>query len=246
MDKLSKLLYGLDEERLDNVSFIEKIHKVLGKIDIFSAEITALEHLYDEKLMNKKVASDDTNQIKTRIIISEIIDDIKELKMIMNKDKTIERFDKDIIFEELKQKVYVVLNRYINLEDKHKDKLKKILSSEIKLVDPDITDAQLEIKLNKFIETGVYDVFITSKRHNSADKMNEYVKKRHEEILIIQKNLEGVHAMYALFSVLIDKQDDTINTIQKNIQTAKDDIVIGTQTLSDKKCVTKEKKCIMI
>lgn len=252
MDKITTLMYGLDDELIGNTQFIELVHKILGMISDFSElcseEVIKLEKQYDENFMNRtsNVVYLRSNKIHTAI--SSMMDAIKNLKMLMKNDKSIEKYDKDLVFEELKQKIYIVLDKYINLEERHKDKLKNILKFEIKLVDPNIADDQLDSKINKFIESGDYDVFAIhdehSKRYKEADEMYNYVKNRHKQILTIQKNMDEIYAMYSLFAVLIDKQNETINTIQQNTETAKVNVILGTRVLADKKPI-KNKKCVM-
>jgi t-SNARE complex subunit (syntaxin) len=110
-------------------------------------------------------------------------------------------------------------------------------------------DYQRELKKNNLIVTNAldaddeeidivdYDLGLTTKQKERADQMHLDIEQRTNQIRQIAQQVEELYQMFMDCHEMIMEQGEMLDTIEKNIENAEDDIVIG---ITDLKVVHKD------
>lgn len=235
------ILDDLDDEIPENKKFIEVAAVIMSLINDLSKESHNQRKYHDEQLSKynpKEEESYDTRHMNS--IIEKLISEFKKLQM--EKDSGEQKYDKRQIYRNISKRLALAVGNHMNMEDEHKDKIKKIFGNQLKLVDPSITDE----KIDDIIALGNYDAFKTSKRFIKAVEMQQYIENRHNEIIKLYKSLEETKNLFLVLNVIINEQSEKINKIEENIQTAKTDVEIGKEQLENKAIGKKNRKCMVL
>jgi t-SNARE complex subunit (syntaxin) len=129
---------------------------------------------------------------------------------------------------------------YQTLRGMHKDRSRDIIKTQMRLVNPNATDEDLE----KTIESGHEQIFATTERAKTAQEALISMQDRRKELIKLQKSLEEVHQMFIDLSILVETQGEVLNRIAYTINNTKEDVIKSTQEL--RITYKQKRKCLLM
>jgi len=133
-----------------------------------------------------------------------------------------------------------LMQDYQGIQNKHNEEMRKLVKTQVLLVDPKATDEDVE----KAIEAGPQLIFASDRAKAAAESL-KYIQNKHTEILKLEKSLEEVHQLFVDMAVLVQEQSETINRIGYQVVNAKKDILTGTDDLRKANKIQNRRVCII-
>jgi syntaxin 1B/2/3 len=130
-------------------------------------------------------------------------------------------------------------------KDKHNDKVRR----QIKIVNPDATEEQIQ----QAIESGSKDIFasqlVDKKYKVEAEEALKYVQSKHKEIQKLEASINELHQLFVDMAILVEAQGELINQIEKNVESATNYTRQGVKQLEQANKLQKKsrkKMCILL
>ena len=128
-----------------------------------------------------------------------------------------------------------VMFSYNDTEMGHREACKRQIKRQMEVVGREVSDQELE-EMMEGEELCVFSTHVTGKTARSALLQ---IESRHQELLELEKRIEGIQELFLDVAVLVEEQGVEVENIQKNVQNAdgliQDGIVqLDRATASDK------------
>jgi len=211
---------------------IQSLQYCLNKVKENNTKITQLKekHMKATLADQEKAFSAELDRMideNTRLC-STIKQDLETLDKDVQKSKVSEPNEpetriKDISCRSLKAKFVDILKESQTSQLEYKTAVKQKLERQVKIIDPSLTNAQVEeicndpegagnLMATKLIGTGHLKL-----RNAVAD-----IKDKHKDILKLQRSVEIIHQMFMDMAMLVQAQGEMLDNIEVNIQEAVD------------------------
>jgi len=132
----------------------------------------------------------------------------------------------------VRQKFIESLQNYQTVERDYRAKYKQRVERQFKIVKPDATPEEVSAVVNDSSGGGdqIFAQALTSStRYGESRAAYREVQDRHEDIRRIERTLEELAQLFNDMSILVDQQNDAINTIETTATKVADDTGAGLQ-----------------
>lgn len=202
----------------ENVSQIERLHhRLLNEI---SEEQTEFLHGQLEEL-----------KTRTRQMQNLVRDDIKTLEkknkgLVPKSDLQI----RVIQTSNIRKKFLDSIQHYSGVESTFNQRYRQRLSRQMETVNPGITQEEIESALNDDRGLQVFSqALLRSNRHGEARTALREVQERHHDIKQIEQTISELAELFNEMSILVDQQDEPLQTILQQAEAVHTNIEQGVQ-----------------
>lgn len=224
-----------EEDRMGPfLALVERINERLDKIRFNIGKVSQLH----TDVINSTIA-ERTQELNTELhgLMDETRADLKfvkeALEKISNENRELrnqgilQRRTADLRIREsqhrfLTGKYTEVLESWGQVQDKMKDRYKERVSRQLRIVQPSITDDELESILESSTTT-VDEIFkqkIVNSTHANAKAAYLEVVEQHKDILAIETSLRELFQMFVDLALLVDQQGEVLDKIEDNVREA--------------------------
>ncbi|KAF9453240.1 t-SNARE [Macrolepiota fuliginosa MF-IS2] len=198
----------------DNISRIGDLHsRSLNNMDDAAAQRNASQ--LDELIEDTSALS---NQLKRRI-------KALEAQPASGRDAQIRRQQTALV----KSKFVEAIQNYQQVEQQFRTKYKQRMERQYKIVKPDATPEEVRAVVNDTNNDQIFSQALMSSRYGDSQKAYREVQERHEEIKRIEQTLAELAQLFNDMSVLVEQQDEVVNTIETAAAGVEKDVETGLQ-----------------
>ncbi|KAG6911449.1 hypothetical protein DXG01_014523 [Tephrocybe rancida] len=122
----------------------------------------------------------------------------------------------------VKSKFVEAIQNYQTVEQQYRTKYKQRMERQFKIVKPDASPEEVRAVVNDEQEQ-----LLNSNRYDTSRAAYREVQERHEDIKRIEKTLGELAQLFNDMSVLVEQQDETINTIETQAHAVVQDTEAG-------------------
>ncbi|KAG4302650.1 hypothetical protein PCK1_001005 [Pneumocystis canis] len=202
----------------ENVSHIERLHQRLLN------EISEEQTIYLHHQLNDLKA-------KTRQMQNLVRDDIK----ILNKKNKgpVPKNDLQIRLTQtsnIQRKFMDSIQQYSNVENSFNQRYRQRLCRQMETVNPNITEEEIQSALNDDRGVQIFtQALLRSNRHGEARIALREVQERHQDIKQIERTIAELAELFNEMSILIDQQDEPLQSISRQAEIVHSNIEQGIQ-----------------
>lgn len=147
----------------------------------------------------------------------------KEEKKITDSEKKIT--DSDIRIREaqhnrLNKKFVNLMINYNNVVKENNNKYLETLNKSRKLVDPNVSDLDSESTRNPDELSSLANSIYSGRSLESSEQDLQYINDRHNDIIKLEKSLEELYGMFLDMAVIVESQNETIDSIVHSTEAA--------------------------
>ncbi|KAK9723362.1 hypothetical protein K7432_002015 [Basidiobolus ranarum] len=197
------------------ISTINESVRAIEELHLRSMDLASNEESHKNSLALDKTINDTRLQLidtKNRIRAMEA----NNLKLGVSSDAQI-RKNRHIA---LKTKFMDTLKNYQNVEVKYKEKYRQMMERQIRIVNPNATDAEIEEALDNE-QGGVFaQAIMNTNRTAEARNVCKAVQDRHEDIVKIEKTILELANLFQEMQLLVETQDEVVHQIETQMAEA--------------------------
>ncbi|KAG6854610.1 hypothetical protein C0991_004212 [Blastosporella zonata] len=128
----------------------------------------------------------------------------------------------------VKSKFVEAIQHYQTVEQQYRTKYKQRMERQFKIVKPDATPEEVRAVVNDEQGGQIFSqALLSSNRYGESRAAYREVQERHEDIKRIEKTLAELAQLFNDMSVLVEQQDETVNTIEAQAHTVVQDTEAG-------------------
>ncbi|KAF7779084.1 hypothetical protein Agabi119p4_3429 [Agaricus bisporus var. burnettii] len=196
----------------DNVSRVGELHsRTLNNMDDAAAQRNASQ--LDELMQETSALG---NQLKRQI-------KALEAQPASGRDAQIRRQQTALV----KSKFVEAIQNYQQVEQQYRTKYKQRMERQYKIVKPDATPEEIRAVVNDTGNDQIFSQALLNSRYDGSQKAYREVQERHEEIKRIEQTLAELAQLFNDMSVLVEQQDEVINTIETAAGSVEKDVETG-------------------
>ncbi|OAD00166.1 hypothetical protein MUCCIDRAFT_41712, partial [Mucor lusitanicus CBS 277.49] len=137
-------------------------------------------------------------------------------------------------FSALKKRFMDTIQRYQDIERAYQQKYRQRIERQIKIVKPEATQDEIDDILDNADDDA--QIFTQSlmqaTRRGHAKAVLSEVQNRHDDIKNIEKTIVELHQLFMDMSVLVERQQETVNAVEQNAETAAVQLKEGTNLVN--------------
>ncbi|KAI8647828.1 t-SNARE [Parasitella parasitica] len=137
---------------------------------------------------------------------------------------------RDTQFAALKKRFMDTIQRYQDIERAYQQKYRQRVERQIRIVKPNATQDEVDDILDNADDDA--QIFTQSlmqaTRRGHAKAVQSEVQNRHDDIKNIEKTIVELHQLFMDMSLLVEHQQETVNTVEQNADTAAVQLEEGT------------------
>ncbi|KAH6918690.1 syntaxin [Coprinopsis sp. MPI-PUGE-AT-0042] len=114
----------------------------------------------------------------------------------------------------VKSKFVEAIQNYQTVEQQYRQKHKQRLERQYKIVKPDATPEEVRAVVDNENNGQIFSQALMNSQFTNAQSAYREVQERHEEIKRIERTLAELAQLFNDMSILVEQQDEVINTIQ--------------------------------
>jgi len=213
--------------------FYSEISSIQDDLRTFNDNVARVSDLHSRSLNN----TDDAQAQKVQQQLEELVEDTSALSnMLKRRIKSLERQggsgrDGQIRKQQtglVKQKFVEAIQNYQTVEQQYRTKYKQRMERQYKIVKPDASPEEVKAVVNDDQGGQIFSqALMNSNRYGEARSAYREVQERHEDIKRIEKTLTELAQLFNDMSVMVEQQDETINTIEATAATVEKDMEVG-------------------
>jgi len=231
-------------------SKVETLDEFLDKIEKHNADITTItENVKTLKSLNNKILNEPSqterqkhlaqqtdllqnNKQIGRKLQKQIKEDKSRLASVPAEDRNHEHPIKTNQLQTVSQRFLDIWSEYNNLQLEFREKNKKQLLRNLKIVDPNsqITIEEIEEKLDNGDVTVLSSIL---KETSQAKEDLKMIENRHAEIIKLEKGITEIHEMFIDLSNMVTEQGEVIDRIETHVNNAAGHIESGRGQLAE-------------
>ncbi|OBZ75843.1 Syntaxin-like protein psy1 [Grifola frondosa] len=211
----------------------QHISSIQDELRTFNDNIARISDLHNRSLTN----TDDAAAQRVVQQLDEIVADTSALSnMLKRRIKALEKQggsgrDGQIRKQQtglVKQKFVEAIQNYQGVEQQYRTKYKQRLERQFKIVKPDATPEEVKAVVNDDQGGQIFSqALMNSNRYGEARSAYNEVQERHEDIKRIEKTITELAQLFNDMSVLVEQQDEQIDTIETTAATVEKDVEVG-------------------
>lgn len=219
----------------DMSAFYSEISSIQDSLRTFNDNVSRISDLHSRSLnnMDETAAQRNANQLEglveeTSALSNELKVRIKTLqkKGGSGRDGQIRKQQTGLV----KQKFVEAIQNYQQVEQQYRSKYKQRMERQFKIVKPDATPEEVKAVVNDDQGGQIFTQALqSSNRYGESRAAYREVQERHEDIKRIERTLGELAQLFNDMSILVEQQDETINTIQAAATSVEKDTEVGLQ-----------------
>jgi len=216
-------------------SFYSEISSIQDELRAYNDNVQRISDLHSRSLNN----TDDAAAQRYTQQLEDLVADTSALSNVLKRRiKALERQpgsgrDGQIRKQQtalVKQKFVEAIQNYQTAEQQYRTKYKQRMERQFKIVKPDATPEEVKAVVNDDSGGQIFSqALLNSNRYGEAKSAYREVQERHEDIKKIEKTLTELANLFNDMSVLVEQQDETINTIEATAAEVEKDVEVGLQ-----------------
>lgn len=201
-------------------AFYDEISSIQDSIRTFNDNVNRISDLHSRSLNNM----DDNAAQKNAAELDELIEETSSLSnQLKTRIKSLEKQggsgrDGSIRKQQtgaVKAKFVEAIQNYQNVEQQYRQKYKQRMERQFKIVKPDATPEEVRAVVNDDQGGQVFSqALMSSNRYGESRAAYREVQERHEDIKRIERTLTELAQLFNDMSILVEQQDEQINTIE--------------------------------
>ncbi|KAG5636807.1 hypothetical protein H0H81_006795 [Sphagnurus paluster] len=213
--------------------FYAEISSLQDTLRTFNDNVARIGDLHSRSLNNM----DDSAAQRNASQLDELVEDTSALSATLKRRiKDLERQagpgrDGQIRKQQtalVKSKFVEAIQNYQTVEQQYRTKYKQRMERQFKIVKPDATPEEVRAVVNDEQGGQIFSqALLSSNRYGESKAAYREVQERHEDIKRIEKTLGELAQLFNDMSVLVEQQDETINTIEAQANTVAQDTEAG-------------------
>lgn len=204
----------------DMSAFYAEISSIQDSLRTFNDNISQIGNLHSRSLNNMDDAAAQRNAAQ----LDELVEDTSALSATLKRRiQTLERQggsgrDGQIRKQQtalVKSKFVEAIQNYQTVEQQYRTKYKQRMERQFKIVKPDASPEEVKAVVNDESGGQIFSqALMNSNRYGESRAAYREVQERHEDIKRIEKTLGELAQLFNDMSVLVEQQEETINTIE--------------------------------
>ncbi|KAG1768338.1 t-SNARE [Suillus occidentalis] len=213
--------------------FYAEISSIQDTIKTFNANISRIDELHSRSLNN----TDDAAAQRNASQLQELVEDTSALSTTLKRRvKDLERQggsgrDGQIRKQQtalVKSKFVDAIQSYQTVEQQYRQKYKQRMERQFKIVKPDATPEEVRAVVNDENGGQIFSqALMNSSRYGESRAAYREVQERHQDIKRIEQTIAELAQLFNDMSMLVEQQDETINTIQATAEVVEKDMESG-------------------
>lgn len=214
-------------------AFYSEISSIQDSLRTFSDNVSRINDLHQRSLNNTDEAAAQRNTAQ----LEEFVDDTRALSATLKRRiNALERqggADRDGQIRKqqtalVKSKFVEAIQQYQSVEKSFRSKYKQRMERQFRIVKPDASEAEVAAVVNDENGGQVFSqALMNSNRYGESRAAYREVQERHEDIKKIETTIAELAQLFNDMSVLVEQQDETINTIETTAATVEKDTEVG-------------------
>lgn len=127
----------------------------------------------------------------------------------------------------VKSKFVEAIQNYQSVEQQYRTKYKQRMERQFKIVKPDATPEEVKAVVNDEQGGQIFSQALMNSRYTDSRAAYREVQERHEDIKRIEKTLAELAQLFNDMSVLVEQQNETIDTIHAQAEGVQNDTEAG-------------------
>lgn len=215
--------------------FYSEISSIQDTIKTFNANVSRIDELHSRSLNN----TDDAAAQRHASQLQELVEDTSALSATLKgRIKALERQgssgrDGQIRKQQtalVKSKFVDAIQSYQTVEQQYRQKYKQRMERQFKIVKPDATPEEVRAVVNDENGGQIFSqALMNSNRYGESRAAYREVQERHQDIKRIEQTISELAQLFNDMSMLVEQQDETINTIQATAEMVEKDTEAGLQ-----------------
>ncbi|KDQ60716.1 hypothetical protein JAAARDRAFT_190870 [Jaapia argillacea MUCL 33604] len=213
--------------------FYNEISSIQDSLRTFNDNVSRIGDLHSRSLNNM----DDASAQKNAEALDDLVNETSALSMELKKRiKTLERQggsgrDAQIRKQQtalVKSKFVEAIQNYQGVEQQYRQRYKQRLERQFKIVKPDATPEEIKAVVNDDQGGQIFSqALMNSNRYGESKAAYREVQERHEDIKRIEGTIAELAQLFNDMSVLVEQQDEQINTIEETAGNVEKDTETG-------------------
>ncbi|KAJ8597964.1 t-SNARE [Rhizopogon salebrosus TDB-379] len=214
-------------------AFYSEISAIQDSIKNFNTNISRVDELHSRSLNN----TDDVAAQRNASQLEELVEDTSALSATLKRRiQTLERQagsgrDGQIRKQQtalVKSKFVEAIQSYQTVEQQYRLKYKQRMERQFKIVKPDASPEEIRAVVNDENGGQIFSqALMSSNRYGESRAAYREVQERHQDIKRIEQTISELAQLFNDMSMMVEQQDDTINTIQATAELVEKDMESG-------------------
>jgi len=217
----------------DMNSFYDEISSIQDAIREFDNNVRRVSDLHSRSLnnMDDQAAARNAQQLESLVDeTSGMSNDIRNRIKALAQERSSPR-DANARSQQIgvvKQKFMESIQNYRSVEQQFSAKYKQRMERQFKIVKPDATPEEVRAVVNDEQGGQVFSqALMSSNRYGESRAAYREVQERHEDIKRIERTITELAQLFNDMSVLVEQQDETINTLETTAGDVEKDVEGG-------------------
>ncbi|KIM58927.1 hypothetical protein SCLCIDRAFT_90282, partial [Scleroderma citrinum Foug A] len=216
-------------------AFYSEITFIQDSLKAFNTNISRIDELHSRSLNN----TDDAALQRIEGQLNELVEETRALSTeLKRRIQTLERHggsgrDGQIRKQQtalVKSKFVDSIQNYQQVEQQYRQKYKQRMERQFRIVKPDATPDEIRAVVNDESAGQVFSqALMNSNRYGESRAAYREVQERHQDIKRIEQTIAELAQLFNDMSVMVEQQDETINTIQTTAAAVDKDTEAGLQ-----------------
>jgi len=217
----------------DMSSFYSEISSIQDELRTFNANVSRIDELHSRSLNN----TDELATQRNNEMLEELIADTSALSgALKRRIKALERQggagrDGQVRKQQtalVKSKFVDAIQSYQMVEQQYRQKYKQRMERQFKIVKPDATPDEVRAIVNDESGGQIFSqALMNSNRYGDSRAAYQEVQERHQDIKRIEQTIAELAQLFNDMSVLVEQQDEQINTIEATATDVEKDMEAG-------------------
>jgi len=230
-DSTTNLTAGVGGDSMTD--FYNEISSIQDSIKTFNDSISQVSDLHSRSLNNMDDAAAQRNTRQ----LEELVADTSSLSsMLKRRIKALERQrgsgrDAQVRKQQtalVKSKFVEAIQNYQQVEQQYRQKYKQRMERQFKIVKPDATPEEVKAVVEDDQGGQIFSqALMNSNRYGESRAAYREVQERHEDIKRIENTIAELAQLFNDMSILVEQQDETINTIEVQAGEVEKDVEAG-------------------
>jgi len=214
-------------------AFYSEISSIQDELKTFNDNVSRISDLHSRSLNN----TDDASSERIQQQLEELVADTSALSNVLKRRiKQLERQggsgrDGQIRKQQtglVKQKFMEAIQNYQTAEQQYRSKYKQRLERQFKIVKPDASPEEVKAVIDDDQGGQIFSqALLSTSRYGEAKSAYREVQERHEDIKRIERTITELAQLFNDMSILVEQQDEQINTIEATAANVEKDVETG-------------------
>jgi len=216
-------------------SFYSEIADIQDTLRTFNDNVQRVSDLHSRSLDQM----DDAKSQRNAEMLDKLVEDTSALsRELKQRIKALERKggsgrDGQIRKQQtalVKSKFVEAIQNYQSVEQQYRQKYKQRMERQFKIVKPDATPEEVRAVVNDDSGGQIFSqALMNSNRYGDSRAAYREVQARHEDIKRIEQTIAELAQLFNDMSIMVEQQDEVINTIEATTEVVEKDVEQGLQ-----------------